>query len=39
MDFLAEHFTILGFEFQYWMPIVIGAVATYLLYLWRTGQL
>jgi hypothetical protein len=37
MDFLAEHFTYLGVTFQYWMPIVVGGVALYLLWLWRFG--
>jgi hypothetical protein len=39
MEFLAGHFTVLGFEFQNWMPIVVGAVAAYVVYLWKTGQL
>jgi hypothetical protein len=39
MDFLAEHFTFLGVEFQYWMPIVVGAAAIYLFYMWKTGRL
>jgi hypothetical protein len=38
LDFLIGHFTFLGFDFQYWMPVFMGAVAIYLLYLWRTGQ-
>jgi hypothetical protein len=35
VDFLVEHFTFLGVTFQYWMPIVIGAVALYVLWLWK----
>lgn len=27
MNFLAEHFSIVGFEFQYWMPIFAALVA------------
>jgi hypothetical protein len=38
MDFLVEHFTFLGIDFQYWMPIVIGACAIYVFWLWWTGQ-
>jgi hypothetical protein len=38
MDFLAERFTFLGVEFQYWMPIVLAAVALYVLYLWKTDR-
>jgi hypothetical protein len=38
LDFLIGQFTFLGFEFQYWMPVFMGAVAIYLLYLWRIGQ-
>jgi len=39
MDFLATHFSVLGIDFQVWMPIIFGAVALYVLYLWKTGQL
>jgi hypothetical protein len=35
MDFLVEHFTFLGVSFQYWMPIAIGVLALYLLWLWK----
>jgi hypothetical protein len=38
MDFLAEHFTVLGVVFQYWMPIVGGACALYVAWLWWSGQ-
>ena len=27
MDFLVKHFIVLGVDFQYWMPLVIGACA------------
>jgi hypothetical protein len=39
MDFLAERFAVFGITFQFWMPIVIGAVVVYILYLWKGGQL
>jgi hypothetical protein len=35
MDFLAEHFTVFGVDFQWWMPIVGGACAMYVLWPWR----
>jgi uncharacterized membrane protein len=38
LEFLIGHFTFLGFEFQYWMPVFVGVIATYVLYIWRTGQ-
>ena len=38
MNFLAEHFSFLGIDFQYWMPITVGAVALYVLYLWKTDR-
>jgi hypothetical protein len=38
MDFLTEHFAVFGFEFQYWIPIVIGACAIYIVWLWLTGE-
>ena len=38
MDFLLEHFTVFGFEFQYWMPIIIGACTIYVVWLWKTGE-
>jgi hypothetical protein len=38
MDFLVEHFTVLGIDLQWWMPIVVGACALYVLWLWRTDQ-
>jgi hypothetical protein len=39
LDFLAEHFTILGTDFQWWMPMTLGSVAIYLAWLWCTGGL
>jgi hypothetical protein len=39
MDFLVEHFTLLGLDFQWWMPITVGAVAIYAAWLWCTGRL
>jgi hypothetical protein len=39
LDFLIGHFTFLGFEFQYWMPVVLGAIAIYIAWLWKTGQI
>jgi hypothetical protein len=38
MEFLVERFAFLGFELQNWMPIFVGAVAVYLVYLWKTGR-
>jgi hypothetical protein len=37
--FLTDHFTVLGVTFQRWMPIMVGAVATYVAWLWCTGRL
>jgi hypothetical protein len=37
MEFLVEHFTVFGVQFQYWMPIVGGSLAVYIFYLWKTG--
>jgi len=38
LQFLVGHFTFFGFEFQYWMPLMLGAVVIYVLFLWNTGQ-
>jgi hypothetical protein len=35
-QFLVEHFTVLGFEIQYWMLIVVAIVAAYILFNWTT---
>jgi hypothetical protein len=37
MDFLIERFTFVGVEFQIWMPIVVGALAAYLVFVLKTG--
>jgi hypothetical protein len=37
MDLLAKHFTFLGVDFQWWMPIIVGAVMIYVAWLWYTG--
>jgi len=37
MDFLVQPFTFLGIEFPPGMVIVVGALAVYILYLWKTG--
>jgi hypothetical protein len=39
MEFLAERFAVFGITFQFWMPIIVGAGALYILYLWKRGQL
>jgi H+/gluconate symporter-like permease len=36
VQFLVERFTILGFEGQNWMLILIGVVAAFLFFVWRT---
>jgi hypothetical protein len=38
-EFLVGSFTFFGFEFQNWMPIVVGMVVGYIVYLWKTGRL
>ncbi|MDR3485592.1 MAG: hypothetical protein P4M05_11870 [Bradyrhizobium sp.] len=35
MQFLIEHFTVLGFEVQNWMLIVVGLIAAYVLFVWK----
>jgi hypothetical protein len=39
MDFLADHLTLLWIDFQWWMPIVVGAIAIYVAWLWGAGRL
>ena len=39
MDFLTHHFSLLGLEFQWWMPIITGVCGIYVTWLWLTGQL
>jgi H+/gluconate symporter-like permease len=36
VQFLVERFTILGFEGQNWMLILIGVVAAFLFFVWKT---
>ena len=36
MQFLIEHFTVLGFEVQNWMLIVVGMIAAFVLFVWKT---
>jgi hypothetical protein len=35
---LAQRFSLLGIHFQYWMPLVTGLAAAYIVYLWKTRQ-
>jgi uncharacterized membrane protein YobD (UPF0266 family) len=35
-QFLVEHFTLLGFEIQNWMLIVLGVLVAYILFLRKT---
>ena len=37
MEFLAARFAVFGITFQFWMPIIVGAGALYILYLWKRG--
>jgi hypothetical protein len=36
VQFLIEHFTFLGFEVQNWMLIVIGLIAVFIFFVWKT---
>jgi hypothetical protein len=36
VQFLIQGFTVLGFEVQNWMLIVVGLIAAYILFVWRT---
>ena len=36
MQFLIEGFTVLGFEVQNWMLIVVGLIAAFILFVWKT---
>ena len=38
-EFLVGSFTFVGFAFQNWMPIVVGMVVAYIVYLWKVGRL
>jgi hypothetical protein len=37
MDFLLSHFTLLGVDLQWWMPILAGVTAVYAFWLVRFG--
>jgi hypothetical protein len=37
VHFLIEPFTILGFQGQNWMLIVVAMIAAYLAFAWKTG--
>jgi hypothetical protein len=39
VEFLTHHLSLLGLDLQWWMPIIIGACAIYVMWLWLTGQL
>ena len=36
MQFLIQGFTVLGFEVQNWMLIVVGVIAAFVLFVWKT---
>jgi H+/gluconate symporter-like permease len=36
VQFLIEHFTLLGFEGQNWMLIMITLVAAFVFFVWKT---
>ncbi len=36
--FLVEPFTVLGFQGQNWMLIVVAMIAAYLVFVWKTGS-
>ena len=36
MQFLIQGFTVLGFEVQNWMLIVVGLIAAYILFVWKS---
>jgi hypothetical protein len=38
MDLPLEDFTLFGLDFQWWTPIVVGACAVYVAWLWKIGQ-
>jgi len=38
MQFLVEHVSFLGFHIQNWMLIVLGMVAVYALFYWKTDH-
>jgi hypothetical protein len=36
MQSLVEHFSFLGFEGQNWMLIVVGLIAAFIFFVWKT---
>jgi hypothetical protein len=36
VHFLIEHFTVMGFEVQNWMLIVVGVIAAFVWFAWKT---
>jgi hypothetical protein len=36
VQFLIQGFTVLGFDVQNWMLIVVGLIAAYILFVWKT---
>jgi hypothetical protein len=38
VHFLVEPFTVLGFQGQNWMLIVVAMIAGYLAFVWKTGS-
>jgi H+/gluconate symporter-like permease len=36
VQFLVEHFTVFGFRGQNWMVILVGVVAVFLFFVWKT---
>jgi hypothetical protein len=38
MQFLVEHVSLLGFDVQNWMLIVLGMIAVYALFFWKTDK-
>jgi hypothetical protein len=37
VHFLVEPFTVMGFQGQNWMLIVVAMIAAYLAFAWKTG--
>jgi hypothetical protein len=38
MDFLIQPFTVLGVEFQIWMPLFLAAGVAALIYAWKADR-
>jgi hypothetical protein len=36
VQFLVDHFTILGLEIQNWMPLAAGLVAAFIIFAWNS---